>query len=45
MIFKSKLQLETEYSIKMTDVKYNQLVSVISLRKLVQMLCLGKVVL
>ena len=34
--FKSKLQLETEYSIKITDMKYNQLVSVISssLRKL-----------
>ena len=34
--FKSKLQLETEYKITMSDMKYNQLVSVISsrLRKL-----------
>ena len=30
--FKSKLQLETEYKIKMSDMKYNQLVSVISSR-------------
>ena len=30
--FKSKLQLETEYKITMSDMKYNQLVSVISSR-------------